>query len=1204
MSRKAELLITVATDLYGKIARTHDNLLKLGAAKITVGAVEARLQSLEKYWSKFDTHNDELLNYLDQIADSEYLRLDIPALAEEAYLSNKGMLLDLLHSLKTEEKEAATKAREPSSQAPRTTLPRIQLPPFSGLYQDWPSFRDLFNSIIGQDTAISQVEKLHYLRTCLKGEAALLVGDLPVTGENFTRAWTELTRHYENKRLLVRSYLSRFSSLPMLKGESASELRKLLHGVINTVNSLESIGRPITSSEDYFVYSVTEKLDPRSRREWEHSVKGTTEPPSYSTLRSFLEERLQTLEALQPSKATPEPAASKSSACSNRSARVQHARKSECKRGRCSVCQQNHYIMFCDGYKAKTAAEKKQLVETANLCLNCLGKHKVSECASKKACSACGERHHTTLHDACTASAILKTSHTTRNSPNVPIAVLLATARVRITDRYGVTHVARALVDHGSESSLISEALVQRLRLARTPTSVAVFGVGGKQTGYARGRVALNLSSLGGGPTVRVSVLVFPRLTVYDGGIKADSNAWKYLDGLDLADPDFLTADPVDILLGADVYAAILQEGVRKGEPHQPVAQKTSLGWILSGCVSSPTASRRAIANACTTEEDLSVLVRQFWQQEELPVQDSSHSLEDRKCEEFFRRTYTRTPEGRYMVRLPVLEPLPNLAATRQSAQRVLASMEKRFVREPHLQDLYKDFMRQYEDLGHMSLADPPTSNRIGYLPHHGVMREASSTTKLRVVFNGSSTVSSGTSLNQHLLVGPNLLPQLADILAKWRRHRCVLATDVEKMYRQILIHPEDRDLQRILWRYKEVDKVREYQLNTVTYGLACAPFLAMRTLRQLADDQEERYPRGAAIIRRDVYLDDVLTGTDTKEEALALQRQLIDLCMAGGFPLRKWSTNDPTLLADIPVEHRMRQEIRAWRPHETHATLGLQWHPATDCFSFATRHISVTRITKRSALSLTSRLFDPLGWLAPAVVRAKIALQQIWLQGLGWDDPLDDILARTWHDYQTELPLLEQIRIPRWMGYHTVNTEIEVRGFADASESAYAAAVYLRIKSEKSWDTALLAAKTKVAPVKQVSLPRLELCAATLMVRLVSRLRTVLELPQAPVHLWSDSTVDLGWIRGHPARWKTYVANRVAEIQVTCPDARWHHVPGRENPADCASRGLSPCCPPALVAGPFVAQGGCLFLAKGRRYEYRGGSTRSTSQGPRKRSI
>jgi len=189
-----------------------------------VGAVEARLQSLERYWSKFDTHNDELLNYLDQIADSEYIKLDIPALAEEAYLGNKGLLLDL-RSLKTE--EATTRALEPSSQAPRTTLPRIQLPHFSGKYEDLPAFRDLFQSLIGKDTLTTPVEKLHYLKAYLKGEAELLIRSLPTTSENYERAWDALIADYENKRLLVRSYISQFTSLQELKSESVVDLRKL-----------------------------------------------------------------------------------------------------------------------------------------------------------------------------------------------------------------------------------------------------------------------------------------------------------------------------------------------------------------------------------------------------------------------------------------------------------------------------------------------------------------------------------------------------------------------------------------------------------------------------------------------------------------------------------------------------------------------------------------------------------------------------------------------------------------------------------------------------------------------------------------------------------------------------------------------------------------------------------------------------------------
>lgn len=152
----------------------------------------------------------------------------------------------------------------------------------------------------------------------------------------------------------------------------------------------------------------------------------------------------------------------------------------------------------------------------------------------------------------------------------------------------------------------------------------------------------------------------------------------------------------------------------------------------------------------------------------------------------------------------------------------------------------------------------------------------------------------------------------------------------------------------------------------------------------------------------------------------------------------------------------------------------------------------------------------------------------------------------------------LERIRVSRWLTGDAANCCCEVHGFADASERAYAAVVYLRTRNGNKVETRLIAAKTKVAPLKQVTLPRLELCAAALLTKLVAHLIRVLGL-SAPIHLWSDSTVALGWIQAHPASWKTYVANRVSEIQTTLPDACWHHIPGKDNPADCASRGLTP---------------------------------------------
>lgn len=536
--------------------------------------------------------------------------------------------------------------------------------------------------------------------------------------------------------------------------------------------------------------------------------------------------------------------------------------------------------MLCEGYKKKTAQERKQHIEDNKLCLNRLGRHKESKCASKKACTACGERHHSSIHDAYREIDVAKSTHLAQESSVGPISVLLATARVRVTDRYGLWHYARALVDQGSESSIISERFAQELRLPRSSVSVSVYGIGGQKSAVARGRVTLTLSAKKGGATMSVPALILPRLTVYAGGLDGRSGAWPHLHGLDLADPEYCEADPVEILLGADVYATILRQGLRKGGPREPVAQNTTLGWILSGTISDTKSGFVTHTHQCRVEDNLASVVRRFWEQEEVSVTAPALSKQDLECEDHFVRTHSRGSDGRYTVRLPLANPLPDFSEMRRVAARVLKHMERKFERDTCFKNRYTEFMRQYFDLNHMTPVLPSEElgeSRVCFLPHHGVMREASSTTKLRVVFNGSTATSSGQTLNQQLMTGPNLLPALADILLRWRRHRYVIATDIEKMYRQIQVHPQDRDLQRILWR-NGPKEIKEFQLNTVTYGLSCAPFLAIRTLRQLADDENWKSPIGAAVLRSDVYMDDILTGAATLSDAKETASTVADM--------------------------------------------------------------------------------------------------------------------------------------------------------------------------------------------------------------------------------------------------------------------------------------------------------------------------------------
>ncbi|XP_011697315.1 PREDICTED: uncharacterized protein LOC105455584 [Wasmannia auropunctata] len=299
---------------------------------------------------------------------------------------------------------------------------------------------------------------------------------------------------------------------------------------------------------------------------------------------------------------------------------------------------------------------------------------------------------------------------------------------------------------------------------------------------------------------------------------------------------------------------------------------------------------------------------------------------------------------------------------------------------------------------------------RLCYLPLHGVIKRTDNSAKIRVVFNGSSRLASGESLNQHLLTGPNLLPRLLDVVLRWRLHEFAMVADIEKMYRQVLVHPDDQDLQRILWRSQDDEPLQEFRLATVTYGLACAPYLAIRTIRQLADDEGHRFAQAAAVLRRDIYVDDILTGADSLEEASAIRQQLSALCTAGGFPLRKWSANQSELLSDISPEHRQSLTSHSWEADVGHSTLGLQWHPRTDTFSFQVRPVEIERVTKRTVLSQTARLFDPLGWLAPVTISAKILIQSAWLQGLGWDDQVVAANECAWRRFQEELLGLSEI--------------------------------------------------------------------------------------------------------------------------------------------------------------------------------------------------
>jgi len=294
--------------------------------------------------------------------------------------------------------------------------------------------------------------------------------------------------------------------------------------------------------------------------------------------------------------------------------------------------------------------------------------------------------------------------------------------------------------------------------------------------------------------------------------------------------------------------------------------------------------------------------------------------------------------------------------------------------------------MNPIEDV---EVVDPP----LYYLPHHGVLRENSPTTKLRV-FNGSYPSSSSVSLNDLLYSGAKLQTNIFDVLLKFRSYQFVFSSDIIKMYRQILVHPADRNLQRIFW-LNSSGQPCPYQLTTVTYGLNCAPFLALRVLQQLISDEGHRFPKAIASLSEGRYVDDIFGGADSVEEAQEIMTQVIQLCMAGGFPLQKWNGNYPALLDSslLQKNHVPTVNLDSTRTK----VLGINWQSQNDTLNFTSVPPKDRSITKRSVLSEIAQLYDPLGLIAPVVMRAKIFIQELWLTKIDWDTPLPLEMQNRW---------------------------------------------------------------------------------------------------------------------------------------------------------------------------------------------------------------
>lgn len=1069
-------------------------------------------------------------------------------------------------------------------------LPDIKLPTFCGKNEDWLMYRDLFIALIHENEDLSDVQKLQYLRGTLSDKALNVIKQIQISGENYELAWKRLVERYDNSRSMIDNYISQLCSLPSACKGLAKDLRNLLDTSILCVDALKKLHQSVEHWDMLIIHLVSMKLSNNIRVQWESQIK-TNALPTWKEMQEFLHAKCRILETLEGDNtnrvSNNEPKGKSFSYAKSQSSTFALSNEFG---NSCVLCKGHHYLNQCEQFIKMSPTIRSQKVKELKLCFNCLKYgHNTKQCKSNFKCRSCNKSHHSLLHFTSVSnneqqqpqqqhyqlSQQRQTSQEVENvgSINNTIAlnifsannqtlcnnnqVLLSTACILVKDVRGEFKSCRVLLDSASQSNFITQRMVSKLGLNLDHIqSQLVCGINQTST-KIKYQVSTSIQSRFNDFSIALNFLVIPQISGHLPTYKVSSIPIP--NSVVLADPQFGQPDRIEMLLGAEIFLSVLETGRIKLAENLPVLQNTIFGWIDSGKVGDPSINNNVSVCHINVNQVLSDQLKQFWELE--TFENKVHfSEEEKECEQQFLKGVERHELGRYSVKLPLKGNVSSLGDSKQMALKRFNYLEKKLCNNPDLKQDYVNFMREYLILGHMELVGDIQQclNQEYYLPHHAVIKPSSTSTKCRVVFDASASTSSGVSLND-ILLSAKTQNDLMNIVMRFRLHKYVLIADVEKMFRQISMSEEDRKLQSIVWRENDNEPIKVYQLTTVTYGTSCAPFLATRVLKQLAIEERDKFPLASSAVLNDCYVDDILTGSDDFKSAKLLQEQLIKLFDSAKMSLKKWASNCETLLQDIPNSDRVCfSEYLNNDIDSVIKTLGLSWNTRRDTFKYSVTQFKQTEnVTKRTILSAIASLFDPLGLIGPIIVKAKIIMQLLWQLELKWDDPVPIELKENWNEFRVDIEMIKQLELPRYIKPSSEN--LELHGYADASEKAYGACVYLRCQIDhNNFEVNLVCAKSRVAPLKQISIPKLELCAALLLSELISSVIEALQIKVTRVYLWSDSEVVLKWIEKSPHILKTFVANRVAIIQELTSEFTWLHISTNHNPADYLSRGIS----------------------------------------------
>ncbi len=1022
-------------------------------------------------------------------------------------------------------------------------LPKLTIKPFAG--------EVTYEAAIHLNTEISDIDKFNYLRSFLERSARESISGLTLTAANYREAVEILKRRFGNTQQIIARHMDILLKAEAVSSQYHLKSLRHLYDTIEThVRGLRALGIASDSYGSLLTSVLLNKLPQELRLLLSRKIGGE-DSWSLDTLMGELRLEIEARERAAAASLTPgsqtrkymytkEPhttaalmtTASNPFCCfCNQShpsdkcrvitqveARKQIVRKS----GRCFVCLKRGHI----GRECRARLR----------CSKCSGKHHIAICSATKERQGSGglppktpvkptDGERSGLNPMAPPFSEPRPDPSTTLYVDASRTVLLQTAQTILYNPESpqTTIGARVILDPGSQRSYITERARTSLKLKPTGQqcmSISTFGSGGRSS-QTCDVVKVGVQTREG-HECSLELFVVPLICepLRFQPISACMERYAHLTKLELADSsDGEGPMGIDVLVGSDCYWDLVTGEVRRGA-EGPVAIRTKFGWVLTGPI--PFMEQAQLSTSLMTTHTLRIdaqsqadhtleeSLQSFWKLESLGIVAPERSV----LEEFGESIEFK--EGRYEVSLPWKEQYPVLPDNYQLSLNRLRGLVRRLRHDPTILQEYHTTIQNQLRQGIVEVVEDPDSSKSGmthYLPHHAVIRKDKTTTKVRIVYDASAKAAGHPSLNDCLFRGPKFDQKILDILLRFRTHKIALTADIEKAFLMVSVSKKDRDVLRFLWigdLTSDEPPVHVFRFTRVTFGVTSSPFLLNATIEHHLNKFSSSFPELVEQLKRSIYVDDVVTGAESEEAAYQAYLDSKHILKEGGFNLRKFVTSSSTLQAKIDEEQASSTPSEQ-RTDETYAKstlgstqrlrsgeqkiLGVPWDVGGDRLVFDISEVALKakdiQPTKRNVVSTVDRFYDPIGFLSPLIIRFKILFQRLCESQIGWDERLTGDLLREWLSLISDLQGGTPLSIPRYFLEESPAESLVYRlhGFCDASKAAYATVVYLVIQTPVNSAVRFVASKSRVSPLREQTIPRLELLSTLLLARLVANI-------------------------------------------------------------------------------------------------------------------